>query len=363
MCSKKLSLVLCAVLFVHTVVASSCGSLTQAERRYFQNLQPNTYEGNVITPGILQQLQERENPLPPRIERKVKNFVSRKKLGRLLSGADQQQTFYCGQMPERVALRDALDAELAKAGVKNLAVNSYTFDVPNADAVLKKTRVPVSRHNLLVTSDCNKWEGRPAWDDKRIPTQDEFDRWKEELKGRIYQNTSRAMVALRAQEAIRKLGLDHLVTVPKTYLVHIPGRPYEIDDTNYIVVEKKFGEQTKWEEHPLALDEDTIRAMVKLIASTGWWTMNHAAGVVDDKICYYDNELPNAHAINQVFFKGKKGREHFRQLVQIGWNELEDQIMKPYAEQHKDDPEIQAKFQKVLAEKRALQEEIKACWK
>ncbi len=332
--------------------------LTSEQKAYLQQ-PPNTYKGQAITPETILGLLTQVVPGDSVQEAAVQRYIQEKGIADILSGEQYQKTFFCGAPEERQALKKEHDDRMRAAGIQNLSRNNYVFEVPDTDLVVKKTCVPTTRQNLVATSERNKWEGRPAWQYGRTVSPEEYERWKTEVGGRTYQNTSRAMTYLRAKEAAEIFGTSELVSIPETQLVHIPGRPTEVDDTNYVVVEKKFGERSDWNSSHVAIDEPSALAVTKLTAATGWWEMKDAGSVVDGKLCYHDQELPNDHDITKVYHRDKN---HFRALAHIGWNQLENQIIKPYADAHKDNPEVQQQIAALLAKKHALQEEIKACW-
>lgn len=314
-----------------------------------------TYQGKEITPSNLLELLEIEAPLDPHIEEQVQEFILEHGLVDILSGADNQEIFFTGLPEERKALADKIEKELSEKGIAPLkAPNSFIFNIDDK-WVIKRSKVYIARQNIvdtLTSIDAGHWTKNAEYG--RALTREEWGRFNAEpLNGRVYQNISRAMVYLRAREGLRALGITNIY-IPETHLIHIPGRPLEVEDRNYVVVETFQGTLTPLFESPLAVDEDILTSLVRLTAYTGWWTMGNAVSVgPDGRVYYHDHELPNRHSIIDILHRDPA---RFRELVRDGWNKLEEQIILPYARAHSID------VSELLERLHRIEEDIMSSW-
>ncbi len=315
-----------------------------------------TYNGEEITSSNLLELLEKEALLDPDVRGQIEGFIERYGIGHILSGADHLEIFFTGSAEERKALAAGIDKELVDNNVPLIENrHSYIINVDNA-WVIKRSKVAISRQNVvdtLASMDAGHWT-KSNTPYGRILTQEEWQRFNAEpLYGRVYQNISRAMIYLRAREALRTFGITN-IHIPETHLVHIPGRPLEVEDTNYVVVELYLGPLTPLSESPLALDEEILTSLVRLTAYTGYWTMGNAVSVDNQgRVYYHDHELPNRHSITDILHRD---HERFRDLVKYGWKKIKKQIVKAYAKKHGID------VKELLLRLEKLQNEIMSTW-
>ncbi len=290
-----------------------------------------TYQDEEITPFNLLELLEKEAPLDPQVRKSLEEFIETSGIAHILSGADHQELFFTGTEEERTKLADDIESELKDKKIPLIAApNSFIINVDNK-WLIKRSKVHLGRQNVC---DTFATIGQPSFTQDpgeylRLLSREEWSRFNAEpFNGRIYQNVSRAMVYLRAREGLLKLGISN-IHIPETHLVHIPGRPYEVEDRNYVVVERHVGELTPLALFPaIAIDEEVHTSLVRLTAYTGWWTMGDAVSVDNlGRVYYHDHELPNRHSITDILH-----RDHvrFRNLVKYGWLQLEEQVINIY---------------------------------
>jgi len=227
----------------------------------------------------------------------------------------------------RVDYYHATQERLRKAGLENLSQSSNTV-VEAGDFIIKASSELNRGNNIAVGVF-----GLPYGSQLSPEQLREF----KEKYGKTYQAISRVAYAHRAREACKEFELN-LVTIPDKYLVHIPGRPTEVADSNYVAVAKKVPNiVADLQEHALSLDPEVIRQLTILIGYTALWNHVGSAGnifVVEDpetkeqKLSYHDTEQPNVHSPADFFHE--KAAVHFSN-VHHGWNELKTQIIEAYA--------------------------------
>jgi len=301
----------------------------------------NTYYGTEITLDNLLELLDQEVPLDPEDNFEIQNFIKEYDLEQILSGAEyQEEMFTNANQEERRAIVDSITTYLEERKIPHINAPNSILIIVNNKWVIKRSKVHVARQNVLDTLESMR-QGRKAWAEwMRLLTREEYNQFMNLFGGRVYQNISRAMTYLLARQAARALDEqnrhnrqhEQLVRIPETHLVHIHGRPFDIEDRNYVVIEEYLGENlTPLEESSLALNEDVTLQMVRMIARTAWWNIRGNAHLVDDRVNYHDHELPNRHDIRHILHRDT---QHYRDLVQHGWRDLEENIIKPYAQAH-----------------------------
>lgn len=316
----------------------------------------NTYYGQEITPENIIQL-------APKIESEVtaivENFlIKNNPLGNILSGASYYNPilFYdkvpftldfaqqTADQEAKQAYFGTMRATFTKLGLNLKPGANYIIDLN--DAWIIKASGFSNRLNNINLQVGNKYGSN-------ITSQQlaEFKRMTD--GGKTYQTISRLAYWLRAQEAKEKLGLDR-ICLPKQYLVHIPGRPHIVEDTNYVIVEEKIRDTKPLTDTPLAGDPEVIQQLTQLIGYTALWDINaNNLLVKGNQVCIIDTEQPSVHKPLDFFHKDMSVH---RDNVGHGWGELESHIIKPYGQTHQKD------VTELLELKNAVQMSIQNAW-
>lgn len=157
---------------------------------------------------------------------------------------------------------DAVNELLKQKGLKNLSNFNYVFELPNTNYIIKIAGHANRKHNLNTLSYYLRFPQNPFdpahYQYGRALTVQDYALFAQELPEtdfdhvvfedtiltvssapKTYQTISRGVNYLAFMHAKEQHQLDHLFA-PETYLVHIPGRPTELSDRNYLIVEKKL---------------------------------------------------------------------------------------------------------------------------
>lgn len=126
--------------------------------------------------------------------------------------------------------------------------------------------------------------------------------------GHTYQTISRMAGWLRAKQAQEELHEEmHLdcIYLPKKYLMHIPGRPTAVDDTNYVIVAEKVSGLVPIFETNLLSDPNVVAQLAHIILRSSLWDI-HRDNVLakDGKACLIDFEQANGRRPSDF------GKEH-----------------------------------------------------
>ena len=107
---------------------------------------------------------------------------------------------------------------------------------------------------------------------------------------KTYQGVSRMAYWLAAQQFIKQSKISSVV-FPDTYLVHIPGRPHDLSDKNYVVVEKV---QSKLQD-VTALTKEERNDVRQIIEATALFELTNGGLKRDEngKLVMFDLEQPN----------------------------------------------------------------------
>lgn len=343
-------------LFLTLAVLTVITSLSCMNSQSSSNFVPGAYQGTPVQPGNTLELLQRETPLSETHREQVQQFIRENGLAEILSGAEHERTFFTGTPEERVALRDAIEAQLKQKGVQNGAVSSYVFEVPGTNLVIKSARPFLRRQNVVDTLESEK-NGKRSWAEwGRVLSSEEWQKYTEEYNNTTQQTVSRACLSLLLHQAVCTHQTDKIKT-PVTHLVQIPGKDTEVKDRNYVVVEERYiaADQQVGQNHDkplhetnLAVDESIILGLVKIIGDTGLWSMANLK--VYNGTVYIQEQLPNRHDLRHVLYKDVN---HFYQLVEHGWKELEEKVIQAYAQQHTIDTA------ELLAKMHTLQDKIR----
>jgi len=231
-------------------------------------------------------------------------------------------------------------ALLQKKGIKNLSRSSYVFSIPELeDYIVKMTWQGHRIENLNTLSAYLQHPDNP-FDPSHYAygttlTEASYVLFAEKLQAndfdnvqnqareltschhapKTYQTISRIAHYLLFLQAVEQYQLVH-VTVPAMYLVHIPGRPNDVSDRNYVVIEQRL-ENLRTITSPDELDQaqrDEIEIIIKTVG-----LFNIVRGNIfltaDEKIVFIDLEQPN-NSNPLAFFH--KAEDRFHNNVRAG---------------------------------------------
>lgn len=343
------------IIFI-LVIAISFSGLQASLAQDLDFASTNTYQGTEITPENILKF----DPQPPGdLKAKVEEFLTKNDiLSNILSGDSYyQKIMYYPKAPFALDFsQQTADQDLKQlyfGNMANVLKNRYgitkslgaNFVLPFGDDwVIKASGFSNRRENIGNQLDKSYGAGF---------TQSELEKFKADI-GKTYQTISRRAYWLRAHEAKEKLKLDR-ICLPQEYLIHIPGRPNQIDDTNYVIVEEKIKDAKPITQTSLAVDPEVIQQLTQLIGYTALWDINSQNIIVSgDKACAIDLEQPNVYRPTNFF---NKNVGLHRAFLKQGWKQLEDNIIKQYANEHKAD------VKDLVEEKKLIEESIQQTWK
>jgi len=238
-------------------------------------------------------------------------------------------------------------AQLAQDGIVNKSNWNYVFALRNSPDWLVKIAGPANRdENISVlahhVSGAPYYYGRPlAKGDADAVllehlSDDEFDQEIKDQKPVInkdahktFQTISRYAYYLAFLNAQKQHGFKH-VTVPETYLVHIPGRPTDVSDRNYMVVERQItGGPVETLTHEEAEEAETAIKEIGLFQAKrdDFWKEASTG-----KLVLLDMEQPNNSNPRDFFHKNRAkfegnancGLQHFRESFKGSIQEKQD---------------------------------------
>lgn len=238
-------------------------------------------------------------------------------------------------------LIDATNEMLKQQGTENVSPFNYVFQHPKDPAWLVKIAGHINRKYGIshlaqaLEMDGSPW-GKEGYNFHRALTQADYDRFAQELPAdafdkviqkngqlmpvttapKTYQHISRVAHYLLLLEAIEQQKLFQ-VTAPAMHLIHIPGRPTEVSDRNYIVVEKKIDGLQDIKQ--LSAEED--KQLEAAVRATGLFNINqeNCKRTADGKVAILDFEQPN-NSLPNHFFHASPAR--FVNNMQAGLNSL-----------------------------------------
>lgn len=142
---------------------------------------------------------------------------------------------------------------------------------------------------------------------------------------------------LRLKEVIEQKKLKHIKAVP-SYPWHIPGQPLNTADSNYVVVQPKYGEHIQeirnlTQEKQIAiinnLSPETLSELHQAIEYAALWDVRNNLMVNTNdtnELWYADFEQPNNSG--EFFYKGAKGLEKYKHDVSVGLKEMGEKLKK-----------------------------------
>ena len=205
--------------------------------------------------------------------------------------------------------------------LKNLARSNFIFEDPSGKYVIKISSYTSRLQNQIMAA------GIPAYFTKVSP-----EVLEQVAACDTFQTVSYIPTFLRYQELKQDRGLDHL-HVPETFLMHVPGRPQELCDSNYVIVQKK--DDLLRREDVLArlpsLTKEQIYETVLLIFYCALWNMRTNLQIgTGGTIIVNDLEQPNVTSPEGFYLqevRRKKslpffGKARFKRNVEAGIREL-----------------------------------------
>ncbi len=202
------------------------------------------------------------------------------------------------------------NALLAEYGISNVSKWNYVFTLPVDERYIVKIAGPVNRLNTLLAyynklnQQCSVSEIDHLFDYS------------------TFQTISHSAYYLKLSEVIEHYALTRL-RLPRTYLVHVPDRPTQVADENYIIIQELL-KGIVLEDCPRAiasLTEHDIHDLFIGIKHAGIWNIKRNIMVVDDKLALIDLEQPNWS--NPLDFFNKNAAA-YESSVAMGLKELAD---------------------------------------
>ena len=317
----------------------------------------NTYKGKQITAENILELAPQA---PADVKAQVDEFLTKNLiLSNILSGESYyQKIMFYPKAPFSIAFSQPgdVDKELQQLYFGSMSQKLKTIWGINKPNIGSNFVIPMGDWFVKVSGFSNRREN--IINELGLPygsniTQANLEKFKAGM-GKTYQTISRMAYWLRAKEAKEKLKLNR-ICLPQEYLVHIPGRPTQVDDTNYVIIEEKIKNAKPITQTDLATDPEVIEQLVQLIGYAALWDINPNNILAnEDMTCTVDLEQPNVYNPSNFF---DKNTGLHRAFMEQGWKELEDNIIKPAAAAQKKD------VKDLLEEKKLMQESIKQSWK
>ena len=121
---------------------------------------------------------------------------------------------------------------------------------------------------------------------------------------KTYQHISRMAAYLLFLEAHKKNNFSK-VKMPEMYLVHVPGRPKEVSDRNYIMLEKKLVSLEDLKD----VTQEEEQQLQNAIKATGIFSINTdncKRDTTDNTIVILDTEQPNNSLPTEFFHQNEK---------------------------------------------------------
>jgi len=143
-----------------------------------------------------------------------------------------------------------------------------------------------------------------------------------------YQNVSRVFYSAKIRSIIEENQLQFVRPIEKT-LHHIPGRPIELTDNNYIVVTEcfEFPDHATNMQRLQTISQTMLTDIMQVILYAGLWSINQNNFFIldDNRAVFCNTELPGlgGYDENDFFFKnpqqvlrnGQSGLDEFSNLI------------------------------------------------
>lgn len=126
--------------------------------------------------------------------------------------------------------------------------------------------------------------------------------------GRTFQTISRMVYWLRAKQAQEALHLDR-ICLPEKYLMHIPGRPTTLDDSNYVIVAEKLSGALPILQTNLLGDKEVVAQLTHIILRASLFDIHNDNVLAQNgKACLIDFEQPSSYKPSEFGRKNTTGR-------------------------------------------------------
>lgn len=295
----------------------------------------NTYKGQVISAETLVKLAPRA---PKQVEKQVQTWLQ--KNPKFVEAAlDYEPMVNLGYDKKtlqntRVRHRGIIKRLNQITGQKNMSTYNYVYDVPGTGYVLKIGGLLNRLQNVVMMSgksygvslnqdDYARLSHLPdANFDKTVGQQGQLEVIKNAPK--TFQTSSRIATYLLFKDAKNKGSIAQNMQIVPMYLVHIPGRPTELSDRNYVAIEPKVQGLSKIDFSNLSNQEK--KQIAKVIRTIGLFDVNsdNLQKTQDGSIIFLDTEQPNTEAPGNFFHKAeyrirsntKNGLELFAKLLE-----------------------------------------------
>lgn len=183
---------------------------------------------------------------------------------------------------------------LEEQGLHNLSCWNYIFKIPNTDYYVKAAG-PLNRLNSAVRTTGTTVTQWLAQEDKTLfnPT---------------FQTVSRAAIALRIQDGIKRRGLADTIAAVPTYMVRLETSE-PVHDDNVVIIERAVPYKTKESGAPVTLEDIAheatqvqVRSIAELIKHAKLWDISKNIVVLQDgRLCPIDQEQPNISRPTEFF--------------------------------------------------------------
>ncbi len=270
----------------------------------------NTYQGKVITPESLLVLASK---MPDDLEESTEQWMDEYQ-GFVSDLVTTPHPLTHANRIQKTKKNNARIKRLEQQGeVKNLSGFNYVLrfkEYPNFTVPINTwgsrmayLRFAYSHQNILKASekakpfDCSQFEGKPS-----------------------YQHCSRAAHYLRLKEIIERKNFQFFKTTP-TCLKHIPNKPPELSDENYVVVQKWVPDLKELKElserEQLAIRKNipapALQEIYEAVVYAALWDIrgNLAVSTHDSKYYMLDLEEPFNHLPQFFYFQGDQGKRKY----------------------------------------------------
>lgn len=298
------------------------------------------YEGEVISAASITKLAP---PAPQELHESITKFF--------VDDKDKLESYLLGYSPMVGSVKQSHDGAnklLTNMGKPNKSDWNYVFEAVSGYMMYIAGHVN-RQENLTVTATDHFQKAHPYelladGTRGRWLTGDDYKTFSEKLAqeecdtlpdGRVYkmapktyQTISRMAHWLLFKQAQKDGKIPATITVPDTYLMHIPGRSEEVSDRNYVVVSKKLDGL----QEVVVLTPEEADAVKAAITAVGLFGCNKGGlkRMADGTLVLLDLEQPNNTTPRQFFHKAdwkvkqnvQAGLEdfvkHFTPAVKIG---------------------------------------------
>lgn len=295
-------------LLVSLFFAGIGSAMDESSEKY----EGNTYKNDLISVETLAALAQTHTPLPEHIENELQQWLcdyivpcapeldDMTKSDSQITQCNQDLVATLAQLPQDLSqarAKNEYNQKLIKTiGMTRTVHPSLNYIFEPVDGVILRIAGIANRLHTIISGQ----DRGDKWLDPYGKEGESFLKNPESRKDLIimptYQTISMYTNHLLLKKIIAENKLTHVIT-PDTYLVHIPNKPEEVSDDNYMVVQKKIdGELINVLAHPCAWEKFSDEAIKDLFiaARVGLWNINGNLLVDADGNCVIlDLEQPN----------------------------------------------------------------------